>query len=184
MMKNMVIFAGQKVALREKRISDATWDYAWRRDPELTRLEALPPLRLSFQEYLQNYEEEMCNSSRRLRCFAIDTLDGKHIGNCMYYGIEEEKRQAELGIMIGDREIWDKGYGTDAVNTLLGYIFANTDLERIYLNTLELNDRARRCFQKCGFVTYGQVKRHGNKFIIMELYRSSFKPALVADVLS
>jgi len=164
-MKNDVVSTGQRVALRAKRISDVTKDYDWRCDNELTRLEALPPLRLSFQEYMENYEEELCNSNGRFRWFAIDTIDGKHIGNCMYYDIDEDKRQTQLGIMIGDRVDWGRGYGSDAVNALLSYIFANTDLERVYLNTLEQNDRALRCFQKCGFLTCGQAKRKESKFI-------------------
>ena len=77
--------------------------------------------------------------------FAVETLDGKHIGNCAYYGVNETKGEAELGIMIGDRDCWDKGYGADAVGTLLDYIFRRTNLKRIHLKTLDSNIRAQKC---------------------------------------
>ncbi len=163
---------GQKVVLREKRLSDAAEDYAWRRDPELARLDAAPPSQLSFSIFLASYAEELRQSSPRRRRFAIDTLDGKHIGNCMYYDIDEKKKQAEIGIMIGNRDYWDHGYGTDAISTLIHHIFQDTGLERLYLNTLDWNFRAQRCFTKCGFVPYNRSSRQGDTFVVMELRRS------------
>jgi len=166
---------GQKVVLREKRITDAVNDYEWRCDPELSRFDAVSPLYLSYQEYLLYYAEQLRYPKRGRRWFAIDTIDGKHIGNCMYYDIDEDRKQAKLGIIIGDRKYWDKGYGTDAVNVLLTHIFDETDMERVYLDTLEWNIRAQRCFQKCGFVICGLVSKEENNFVIMELQRSWLK---------
>lgn len=166
---------GKKVVLREKRLEDAANDYAWRSDEELARLDAAPTLRMSFMEFLANYADELRYPSPQRRRFAIETLDGKHIGNCMYYDIDEDRGEAELGIMIGDRDYWDQGYGADAITTLLDHIFSTTKLNRIYLNTLEWNIRAQRCFQKCGFVPIEQARRHNRDFIVMEIYRSSWE---------
>ncbi len=166
---------GQKVVLREKRLEDANKDYAWRSDDELAHLDAAPTLRIPFTNFLTSYADELGHPSRRRRRFAIETLDGKHIGNCMYYNIDEGKRGAELGIMIGDRDYWDQGLGTDAVTTLLDHIFNITKLERVYLNTLEWNVRAQRCFEKCGFVRCKRQRRYHNDFISMEIYRNSWQ---------
>jgi RimJ/RimL family protein N-acetyltransferase len=169
------LLRGQKVLIRPKRISDASNDYLWRRDEELTRLDASQILRIPFSSFLLDYNDEIHHeSSRRLR-FAIDTLDGQHIGNCMIYNIDMRKRDAELGIMIGDRDYWDNGYGVDAVNTLVNYIFKTTVIDRIYLNTLEWNLRAQRCFRKCGFVPFKKQKRFSNTFVVMELLRSDWE---------
>ncbi len=168
---------GEKVVLREKRIGDAAKDYAWRCDADLARLDAVLPLTMSYGEYVDYYAGELKSTDRRRRRFAIDSLDnGKHIGNCMYYDIDKGRRQAELGIMIGEREYWGKGYGTDAVTTVVCHIFKETNIDRIYLNTLEWNVRAQRCFRKCGFIACGRVTRRGNDFIVMELHRSWLKP--------
>jgi RimJ/RimL family protein N-acetyltransferase len=172
---------GKKVVLREKRLEDATNDYAWRSDDELAHLDAAPPLRQSFGGYLANYAEELLYPSPRRRRFAIESLEGRHIGNLMYYDIDEGKGQAELGIMIGDRDYWDQGYGTDAITTVLDYIFTTTKLDRIYLNTLDSNIRAQRCFRKCGFTPCGQRKRHNHNFIVMETCRNSWSKKLAAE---
>jgi RimJ/RimL family protein N-acetyltransferase len=163
---------GHKVVLREKQLDDAANDYAWRCDPELARLDAAPPSRLPFSEFVMSYTEELRHSSPRRHRFAIDTLDGEHIGNCMYYDINHKKREAEIGIMIGNRNYWDQGYGTDAITILVRHIFEELGLERIYLNTLEWNFRAQKCFEKCGFVPYRHLSRGGDYFVVMELRRS------------
>jgi len=166
------VLKGRKVVLRGKRLEDAANDYAWRCDDELARLDAALPLGTSFTSYLADYADELgCPSPRKCR-FAIDSLEGKHIGNLMYYDIDEVTKEAELGIMIGDRDYWDQGDGTDAITTLLDHIFNTTRLERIYLHTLNWNIRAQRCFKKCGFVPCGRVRRYGGTFIRMEIYRS------------
>ena len=162
---------GSKIILRDKKLADAPHDYTWRTDPELAQLDAAPLLKITFPQYLLEYTSELCYSSLIRHRFSIQTLDGKHIGNCLYYDINETRGEAELGIMIGNRDYWDKGYGADAVTTLLSYIFRQTKLDRIYLKTLESNHRAQKCFQKCGFTPCGHLFRDGYSFVLMEINR-------------
>ncbi len=166
---------GSKVILRDKRLADAQDDYTWQTDPELAQLDAAPLLAITFSQYLSDYASELCYSSPTRHRFAIETLDGKHIGNCAYYDIKETKGEAELGIMIGNRDYWDNGYGADAVATLVSYIFRQANLKRIYLKTLGSNRRAQRCFKKCGFILYGHLIRDGFSFVLMELHRRQWQ---------
>lgn len=166
------MLVGQKMRLRQKRLGDAVNDYAWRKDLELSRLDAAPPLSISFKEYLTSYATELRQSSSQNR-FAIETLDGKHIGNCAYFNINETEKGAELGIMVGDRGYWDKGYGADSIITLLNHIFSQTNLDRIYLKTLDWNVRAQKCFEKCGFTPCGKIISRGYNFLAMEIRRPS-----------
>ena len=122
-----------------------------------------------------DYAEELRYPDTIRRRFAIDTLDGIHIGNCSYYDINDYRGEAELGIMVGDRDYWNKGYGSDAVATLLNHIFQDTKLNRVYLHTLEWNIRAQKCFEKCGFVPRGQSTRGWHNFIVMEIRRSQWE---------
>lgn len=170
-----VVIRGRKVILREKRIDDAPDDYAWRTDEELSRLDATRPLTLSYNQYLRYAREELEHPSPWSRRLAIDDLQGRHIGNCMYYDIDLRRGEAELGIMIGDRNYWSKGYGTDAVQALLEHIFTTTPLRRIYLHTLEWNHRARRSFAKAGFREVRKVRRGGYDFIRMEITREEWE---------
>ena len=169
------MISSSKVKLRDKKLADAPDDYVWQTDPELAQLDAVPPLTITYPQYLSNYVSELYNSSRTRYLFAVETLDGRHIGNCVYYGVDEANGEAEVGIMIGDRNYWDKGYGTDAVTALVNYIFRQTNLNRLYLKTLDGNDRAQRCFKKCGFTPYGHRNRDGFYFVLMELHRKQWE---------
>ena len=160
---------GNKIILRNKRLADAQNDYIWQTDDELARLDAAPLLATTFSRYLSDYVSELLYSSSTRYRFAIETLDGKHIGNCVYYNVNETKGEAELGIMIGNRDYWDKGYGADAITTLVSHIFRQTNLKRIYLKTLDSNRRAQKCFQKCSFTPYGHLVRDGFNFVLMEI---------------
>lgn len=170
---------GRKVILREKELADAANDYAWGSDRELMRLEAAEPLNTTFAEFLTSYAEGMRNGKHRR--FAIETVDGRHIGNCTCYNIHSFRKEADLGIMIGDRHYWGKGYGSDAVATLVDHIFYDMGLRKISLRTLVWNVRAQRCFEKCGFVPCGRIVKQGYEFVKMELYRGRTESAPDAD---
>jgi RimJ/RimL family protein N-acetyltransferase len=176
-MIDSVIVKGDKVKLREKKAADAARDFAWQSDPELADLDAAPRTSISYQTYLAEYIRDIRFPIPTRRRFAIETLDDVHIGNCTYYSIDEKKGETELGIMIGNRDYWDRGYGTSAVTALVGHIFRQTRLNRIYLKTLETNDRAQECFARCGFSPYGHLKRDGYSFLLMELNRHQWPPS-------
>ncbi len=169
------VIRGRKVILREKRLADAWEDFDWETDPELSQLDAAPPLDLTFSQYLLEYASELRSPMPTSKRFAVDTLGGKHIGNCSYYNIRETEGQAEVGIMIGDRNHWNQGYGTDAVVTLVDHIFTETALQRVHLKTLESNNRAKKCFQKCGFAPCGHSLTGEYAFYLMDIYRKQWE---------
>jgi [ribosomal protein S5]-alanine N-acetyltransferase len=164
-----------KIKLRPKKISDAKEDYAWQNDPELARLDATFTIDMPYAQYLSEYNYELHYPTSNRREFAIETLDGKHIGNCVYYNINTIENKAELGIMIGDRDYWDKSYGLVSIKALLDHIFCTTGLEHIYLTTLDWNIRAQKCFLKCGFAECGRVSRDTSTFIIMVIHRQHWQ---------
>ena len=156
-------------------MEDVVADYAWKSDVQLARLDAVPPLEAPFVHFSLTYREELHRPDPRSRRFAIDTLKGKHIGNCMYYGLDSEKREAEVGILIGDPSYWNKGYGTEAMTLLVDHLFQELKLRRVYLHTLDWNTRAQQCFKKCGFLPCGRLIRGRRNFLIMELHRSRWE---------
>ena len=166
---------GSKIKLRDKRLADVLDDYIWRTDPELVRLDATPLLTTTFPRYLSDYADELRYPSLIRHRFAVETLEGKHIGNCSYYSIDETKGEAELGIMIGNRDYWDKGYGADTVTTLVNYIFHQTNLKRIHLKTLDSKRRAQMCFKNCDFIPCGHLVRDGFSFTLMEINRKRWQ---------
>jgi RimJ/RimL family protein N-acetyltransferase len=169
------VILGGKTRLRDKKFSDVRNDYRWQSDPELARLDAAPTLIMSFSLYLLDYAATMRQSGFHRYPLAIETLDGKHIGNCTCYDIDEKRGEAQLGIMIGNRDYWDKGYGTDALITMVDHVFRTTSLHRLYLKTLDWNFRAQKCFARCGFSTCGHLQRNGHEFILMEFNREDWE---------
>ena len=165
---------GERVILRSKRMEDAEADYRWRVDPELARLDATRPITITLREYMRYHRDDLQFPSPRSVRLAVDTLDGVHIGNCMYYEIDTERAEAELGIMIGNHNYWGTGYGTDAVKTMLRHIFTTTWLERIYLHTLSDNARAQRAFEKAGFRYLRTTRKDGYEFHLMEITRDQW----------
>jgi RimJ/RimL family protein N-acetyltransferase len=94
------------------------------------------------------------------KVFAIETQDGVLIGNISLHNIHVRCHHAELGIVIGEKDYWGKGYGTDAITTLLDYCFNELNLQRVWLRVFSFNQRGIRCYEKCGFVVEGRLRRH------------------------
>src|SRR5450759_1305011 len=126
----------KRITIRQKKISDAKDDYAWQTDSELVELDAAIALNIPYKQYLSEYTFELCYPNSNRHEFGIDTLEGKHIGNCVYYNVNAAESKTEIGIMIGDRDYWNKGYGTEAINALLERVFSRTAMEKVYLTTL------------------------------------------------
>jgi RimJ/RimL family protein N-acetyltransferase len=171
-----IIARGSKVLLRRKRLADAPADYEWRCDPELASFDAAPPLRISYQDFLASYLRDLKYESRYRCTYSIEDENGRHIGNVMYYNADIDRGETELGISIGDKSYWSHGYGSDAVSSFAAYLFRERGFRRIYLHTLEWNERAQRSFAKSGFVSSGTVWRSGHKFVMMELLRDWLPP--------
>jgi len=170
-----VKITGSKVKLREKKMSDVRTDYKWQMDPELSRLDAAEQISLPFSFYLLDYAAELHRPRSRRFPLAIETLEGRHIGNFTVYDVDESKAEAQVGIMIGDRDYWDLGYGADAMNAVADHLFRGTSLVRLYLKTLDWNVRAQKCFARSGFTPCGGMSRNGHNFVLMELTRERWE---------
>jgi RimJ/RimL family protein N-acetyltransferase len=129
---------------------------------------------MTFERFLKIFQDQLRYPTPGSHHFATETLDGKFIGNCMYYDLDSLSKEAELGIVIGDRDYWSGGYGYDAVVTLLHHMFDDLRLKRVYLHTLEWNHRAQKCFERSGFDPVRNVRRMSRDFILMEVFRDDW----------
>ncbi len=92
--------------------------------------------------------------------FSIRTLaEDRLIGNCGLFGIEQKNRVATLGILIGEKDHWGKGYGSDAIRVILRFGFQELNLNRIQLDVYDFNPRAIRAYEKVGFVHEGRRRQ-------------------------
>lgn len=86
----------------------------------------------------------------------IELSNNKLIGTICLDDFKWIERNAELGIFIGDKDYRDNGYGTEAINLLLEYGFKYLNLHSIRLALLSINERAHKCYLKCGFKDTGK----------------------------
>ena len=156
---------GELVRLRAPEPDDLDRCHRWMNDPEVTRfLEGgRYPLSMAHErEWLDNAMTNRSGFSNVL--LAIETKEGGvHIGNAGLHEASAEHRTAKLGIVIGEKDCWSKGYGTDTVRTLLRFAFGQMNLNRVELGTFDFNERAQACYRKCGFVEEG--RRREDRYI-------------------
>ena len=100
------------------------------------------------EEGIQNKENQI---------FGIVDLENDNLlGNCGLHKINSVNRTAVLGIFIGEKEERSKGYGTETIKLLLDYGFNYLNLHEIQLDVMAFNERAIKCYKKCGFKEYGR----------------------------
>lgn len=105
----------------------------------------------SEKEYLENAEKDSEN-----RTFNIINLeDNNLIGTVGLEYINWIERSAVLGIFIGEKDFRSNGYGTEAIQLLLEYGFKYLNLHSIRLDLISVNERAHKCYLKCGFKDTG-----------------------------
>ncbi|RJR31629.1 N-acetyltransferase [Candidatus Parcubacteria bacterium] len=149
------ILKGKKANLRPLKISDAHRWVNWLNDREVNQFLEITRIDLKGEKKAilgmlkdkNNYQ------------FAIETKDGIHIGGCGLKDIIRNGR-CELGIVIGDKNYWSAGYGTDVIGLLLKFGFERLNLKRIYLRCNKYNKRGIRCYKKCGFKHEGRLRKH------------------------
>ena len=73
------------------------------------------------------------------------------IGTITYFNVDYRAGQAEMGLGLGEKSRWGRGYGPEAIRTLTAYLFTVPGMTRIYAETAEANQPARRAFAKAGF---------------------------------
>lgn len=117
----------------------------------------------------------------------IDKEKDELIGNCGLYEINTVSRTATLGIFIGEEEGRNKGYGTEVVGLLLDYGFSYLNLHEINLDVIAFNQRAIRCYQKCGFKEYGRRRESyflNGKYhdiISMDILKNEFQKSYILN---
>jgi RimJ/RimL family protein N-acetyltransferase len=181
------ILAGEKTTLRPLRDDDLPRRVEWLNDPETFRLltgytPTRPVCMIDARRWRRVLEADECAV-----VFAIESDAGQHIGDVDLHGIDLPSKWAKLTILIGDKAHWGRGYGADALRTLLGYAFSEMRLETIMLRVFTFNTRAVRCYEKCGFLKTGVRSRSptllGVPEVHMSLTRESFEAAISEQAL-
>jgi RimJ/RimL family protein N-acetyltransferase len=158
-----VVLQGRLVRLRPVTETDLAYFLRWLNDPDINQWLALPESGPPATLAAEHAWYERTHQEPHQLVWAIATPGGQLLGNvALHRGFRADA--AELGLFIGEKGEWSKGYGTDAVRTILGHAFGPLGFRRIYLHTDVENQQAHRCFEKCGFRQEGRVKEYRRRW--------------------
>jgi len=137
----------------------------WSRDSEFWRLmgagAAFMP---SARQATKFFEKDMGELSPAVHFFGVRTLaDDSLIGEMALEVISWSGRDAFVGLSIGERNNWGKGYGTEMMHLLLQFAFLEVNLQRVTLTVFEYNPRAIRTYEKAGFRHEGRERKFLHK---------------------
>lgn len=163
---------GERVRLRSIERDDLPRFVRWLNDPEVRAgLSLTLPLSLEEEEL---WYRDVLQKPAAERPLAIEIRQGAgwvHIGSCGFNQIDWRSRAGELGIVIGEKQFWNQGYGTEVMQLLLKHGFETLNLNRVALEVFDNNPRAIRSYEKAGFVLEGRKRQ------------SMFKDGAYVDVL-
>lgn len=157
-MKNPFL-VGQRVYLRGLEREDLTGEYfQWLNDYEVTRYlqSGRTP---NTSEAMEKYYLSMTNSPNDAIFAIIEKKTDRHIGNTKLGTIDWIHRIADFGLMIGARDCWGQGYGTEAARLILDYGFHRLNLHKIILGVAADHIAAIRSYEKAGFRREGLIAK-------------------------
>ena len=179
---------GQKCYLSPCSIDDAEKWTEWFNDLEVSLPlgdEAYTPF--SFEKCQEDVRNVIQNQDHVFNI--VDVEQDALIGRCLLFNIDWVNRKAMLGIVIGEKNYWNNGYGQDAVALLLDYAFMLLNLNSVMLGVMAFNERAIRCYKNVGFQEIGrrrQARIVGNQKydgILMDILAEEFTSPYVQQFL-
>jgi RimJ/RimL family protein N-acetyltransferase len=179
----MPILYADRIRLRASEREDIPLFLKWVNDPDVC--EYLEQYAVLNRVHEENWFEQVSSGPRTELPLVIEVRQADEtwtpIGNLAFLNIHPVNQSAEIGIMIGEKEYWDQGYGTEAMRRMCQYGFEELNLHRIFLRVFEGNERGKNAYQKVGFVYEGtmrQARYHRGRYWdvdIMSIIRSEWQ---------
>jgi RimJ/RimL family protein N-acetyltransferase len=155
-MKYFKKMTGKKCYLSPINVEDYQLYTKWMNDLEVTS---------GLGNYTRNFslatERGVLEELAKDHSYAIiDPVKDELIGNCGFFNINHHERNAECGIFIGNKDYWNKGYGTEALSLLLSYGFDYLNFRNVMLKVFSFNERAIASYKKVGFKEIGRRRKN------------------------
>ena len=161
---------GERIRLRAPERDDIPIFVKWFNDAEVTAgISLFLPMSLAVEE---QWFEDMLKlpAVEQPMVIEIQQNDGSQpdgsqpsgwvaIGNIGLMAFDNVAHSAELGIVIGEKDYWDQGYGSETIKVLLKHGFETLNLHRIFLRVSSFNERAIHAYEKIGFVHEGRLRQ-------------------------
>jgi RimJ/RimL family protein N-acetyltransferase len=148
---------GTKVYLRPLEKEDAATVQVWVNDPEVTRhlLVYRPMSLLAEEEFIANRSRD----EHGIGVMIVARESDRPVGATGLHAIDARHRTARFGILIGEKDCWGRGYGTEATRLMVDLAFATLNLNRVALEVVASHDRACRCYERVGFRREGLLRQ-------------------------
>lgn len=118
-----------------------------------------PPEPQSITRLEKEFDQQESGGGRDGPRFAIE-LNGEMIGHCGLFNLSTTSRTCELGITIGDVNLWGQGYGRESLELLINYAFRYLNYRKVWLHVHAANGRAITAYGACGFQEEGRLRSH------------------------
>jgi [ribosomal protein S5]-alanine N-acetyltransferase len=149
---------GPSVYLRPVEVADAAAVQPWFNDPEVRRtIRRYQPMTLAAEE---DFLRRLPESDTNLPLAVMTRGQDRFIGMTGLHEIDVRNRHAAFGLMIGDKGMWGRGYGTEVTRLVVGHAFGTMNLNRVWLHVFEYNERGIRAYTKVGFREEGRLRQH------------------------
>ena len=155
---NHPFIIGEKIYLRGLERSDLAGDYFnWLNDREVTKFldSGIFP---NTMERMEEFYRSTASSNDNVIFAIVDKATDKHIGNIKIGPIKWLSRVSPLGIMIGNKDFWGRGYGTEAIKLAVEYAFKQLNLHKITAGIVATHQASIKSFQKADFEIEGKAK--------------------------
>ncbi len=175
------MFKGEKTILKAYSNEEILMARDFINNPNIARMliEEIP-FPLTIDDEMNFFKNNSAFNTKEYH-FAIFTFDDKYIGGLSIFNISSKNRKAKIGIFIGDEYYQNKGYGTDALKTILRFSFNELNLNKVSLDTFSFNQRARKVYERLGFKIDGILRedifRNGKYYdnIIMSILEKEYR---------
>ncbi len=159
------LFRGKLVRLTtEEPEYLAKTEVRWQRDSEFRRLMNSDPTDIASEKKIKEWMEKHVEDDKPGRYpFSIRALEGDKLIGFISLWTDLVHSEGWVGIGIGEREYWGKGYGTDAMRLILQYAFTEINLQRVSLALHSYNARGLKSYEKAGFRLEGRTRSDQNR---------------------
>jgi len=163
-----VITKGTKVALTPRQRENVPTYWKWICDPEVNAGLTDAGACVSIENEYEWYDNNIVKAGAGSVNLDIHEVNGMHlVGDCALFDINHAEGTAELGIVIGEKDCWNRGYATETVALLARYAFDILGLSSVILNVYDFNERAVAAYRRAGFREVGRRRgvRHGARIV-------------------
>jgi len=168
---------GKRIYLREIRLSDVNRNYCdWMNDPEVTQYTESRFENWSLRK-LKDYVRKIKSSPDCIFFAIISKHNNKHIGNIKIGPIDKNHNFADVGIIIGEKSFWGKGFATEAIKLVVDYAFNKLNLHKLTAGVYANNIGSIKAFKKAGFSIEGVRKKH-------YLYKGNYIDATIMGIIA